>query len=115
MSSGVKDRLVAVSPVASFSVRRAAKVVLADDEVAVWHVDGTYYAVSAVCRHHHVPTLHVGERCGLTVSCPLHGWTYSLETGAALNGGGALRTYVTVVRDGMVWIRLPERCDGEQP
>jgi len=86
---------------------------LPDDEVAVWQVDGAYHAVSAICRHHFVPTLHEGTREGLTVSCPLHGWTYSLETGVAVRGGGRLRVYETEVENGVVWIRLPEDVDDE--
>jgi len=108
------DRLVRVASVDSFPTHRALRVVLPDDEVAVWHVDGRYYAVSAVCRHHQVPTLHEGERGGLLVSCPLHGWTYSLETGEAVRGDGRLPVYATEVHDGAVWIRMPGAGNGEE-
>ena len=54
------------------------------------------------------------ERNGLTISCPLPGWTYSLETGEATRGGGKLQLYVTEVDDGAVWIRLPGTRHDQQ-
>jgi nitrite reductase (NADH) small subunit len=101
------DSLVKVAAVDEFPLRRAMRVVLPEDEVAVWKVDDRYYAVSAICRHHHVPTLHEGMREGLDVMCPLHGWTYSLVTGEATRGGGKLQVYPVTVKDGAVWITVP--------
>ena len=54
---------------------RGLRCRVGDDEVALWQVDGRFHAISAVCAHQHVSTLHEGIREGLTVSCPLHGWT----------------------------------------
>lgn len=105
------DALVKVAAVDEFPVRRAVRVVLPGDEVAVWKVDDRYYAVSAICRHHHVPTLHEGMREGLEVMCPLHGWTYSLATGEATRGGGRLQVYPVTVKDGSVWITVPDESD----
>ena len=108
----MQDDRVRVASIDEFPASRAVRVVLPDDEVAVWQIDGRYYAVSAVCLHHNVPTLHQGERSDLTVSCPLHGWVYSLETGEATRGGGKLQVYMTEVDDGAVWIHLPGRSHG---
>jgi nitrite reductase (NADH) small subunit len=105
------ERLVKVATVEDFPLRRAVRVVLPDDEVAVWKVDDRYHAVSAICRHHHVPTLHEGMREGLEVMCPLHGWTYSIATGEATRGGGKLQVYPTLVKDGAVWITVPDGSD----
>lgn len=106
------DTLLKVCAVDDFPLRRAVRVVLPADEVAVWKVDDRFYAVSAICRHHHVPTLHEGMREGLEVMCPLHGWTYSLATGEATRGGGRLQVYPVTVKDGAVWITVPGGSDG---
>jgi nitrite reductase (NADH) small subunit len=37
--------------------------------------------------------LHKGELNGLEITCPMHGWTYSLETGKATSGSGSVKTY----------------------
>ncbi len=105
-------QMVKVSTVEDFPPKRAVRVILPDDEVAVWKVEDRYYAVSAICRHHHVPTLHEGMREGLEVMCPLHGWTYSIATGEATRGGGKLQVYPTSVKDGAVWITVPEANGG---
>ena len=41
---------------------------------------------------------------GLTVACPMHGWTYSLETGIAVSGSGRVRTYEVKVEGENVFI-----------
>ncbi len=79
-----------------------------EDEVALWQVGGRYFAISAVCVHHHVPTLHEGIREGLTVSCPLHGWTYSLETGRAVRGGGRVRAYPVKIEKGEIFLDVED-------
>jgi len=48
--------------------------------VAVFNVDGTFYAINDVCLHRGGP-LGEGELQGTTVICPWHGWRYNLTTG----------------------------------
>jgi len=56
-------------------------------------VAGRFYAVSDVCVHQHLPVLHEALLDGTTITCPMHGWSYSLETGAAVNGSGRIKVY----------------------
>lgn len=51
--------------------------------VAVFNIDGNYYAIKDVCTHE-AGTLSDGETDGLEIICPLHGARFSLVTGAAL-------------------------------
>jgi len=48
--------------------------------VAVFNVDGTFYAINEVCGHRGGP-LGEGELEGTTVICPWHGWRYNVTTG----------------------------------
>jgi len=48
--------------------------------VAVFNVDGTYYAIDNTCVHRGGP-LGEGELEGDTVTCPWHGWQYDVTTG----------------------------------
>lgn len=105
-------RFIKVAAVDDVSPRRPARVVTPDDEIAVWNVNGQFFALSAICRHHHVPTLFEGMVEGLTVTCPLHGWTYSLETGAAVVGSGKLRRYDVNVKHGIVYVGVPDDDDS---
>ena len=48
--------------------------------IAIFNVDGTYYAIDDVCPHQGGP-LSEGELSGTTVTCPWHGWEYDIATG----------------------------------
>jgi nitrite reductase (NADH) small subunit len=57
-------------------------VVEADGKkIALFNVDGTYYAMDNVCQHSGGP-LGEGSLDGTTVSCPWHGWEYDVTSGA---------------------------------
>lgn len=79
-----------------------------DDEIALFKVNGNFYAINNVCAHQHISALHQGELDGLKVTCPMHGWTYSLETGKAVSGGGCVKTYQVKAEGEFVWIEKPK-------
>lgn len=61
--------------------------------VAVFNIDGTFYAISNTCVHRGGP-LGEGEVYGKTVTCPWHGWRYNVTTGAnQINPAVSLETY----------------------
>lgn len=69
--------------------------------IVLAHVAGTIFALSDSCRHEGGP-LSAGVLIDETITCPWHGWTYSLRTGKALVPPVGIRvpTYaVTVVAD----------------
>ena len=49
--------------------------------IAIFNVDGTFYAIDDVCQHQGGP-LGEGEVDGKIVTCPWHGWEYDVTTGA---------------------------------
>ncbi|GAB4203236.1 MAG: non-heme iron oxygenase ferredoxin subunit [Roseiflexaceae bacterium] len=51
--------------------------------IALANVDGQIYAFGDSCRHEGGP-LSSGALIGDTVTCPWHGWTYSVRTGKAI-------------------------------
>jgi nitrite reductase/ring-hydroxylating ferredoxin subunit len=52
------------------------------EQVALFNVDGTIYAISDSCTHVG-GQLSQGEVEGTIVTCPLHGATFDLTTGSA--------------------------------
>ena len=52
-------------------------------DVALFNVDGTFYAVDNTCPHRGGP-LAEGEVEGCAVTCPWHAWTFDLKTGESL-------------------------------
>ncbi len=65
--------------------------------VALANVDGTIYAFGDSCRHEGGP-LSSGVLIGDTVTCPWHGWTYSVRTGKALVPPVGIRIPTSQVR-----------------
>lgn len=52
--------------------------------IAVFNVDGRYYAIEDLCSHE-AETLSNGQLNGLEITCPRHAARFSLVDGAALS------------------------------
>ena len=52
--------------------------------LALFNVDGTFYALDNTCLHRGGP-LGEGELEGSVVTCPWHGWRWDVTTGANTN------------------------------
>lgn len=52
--------------------------------VAVFNMDGQYYAIDNTCPHRGGP-LGEGDLDGPVVSCPWHAWRWDVRTGANVN------------------------------
>jgi nitrite reductase (NADH) small subunit/3-phenylpropionate/trans-cinnamate dioxygenase ferredoxin subunit len=48
--------------------------------IALFNVDGTFYAVDNTCPHAGGP-IGEGHLTGEVVECPWHGWTFNVRTG----------------------------------
>jgi nitrite reductase (NADH) small subunit len=85
----------------------AARVVKAGDrELALFNVDGEFYATKGQCLHLKGP-LGDGELEGPVVTCPWHGWQYDVRTGEnEFDRGLQLETFEVVVEDGDVKVLL---------
>ena len=61
--------------------------------IAIFRVDGRYYAIADSCPHQGAP-LCDGAVSGRSVICSWHGWRYSLEDGRRIDASrGQVRTY----------------------
>jgi nitrite reductase/ring-hydroxylating ferredoxin subunit len=54
--------------------------VAGDRMVALFNVDGRFYALDGICPHQGGP-LGKGELCGAIVTCPWHGFQFDVTTG----------------------------------
>ncbi|MBI4178592.1 Rieske 2Fe-2S domain-containing protein [bacterium] len=52
--------------------------------IALYNVDGQIYAMNGVCPHAGGP-LGEGSMEGSVVTCPWHGWSFDVKTGACEN------------------------------
>lgn len=58
----------------------ALEAVAGDRVVALYNVDGEFYALDGVCPHQGGP-LGQGELAGAIVTCPWHGWQFDVRDG----------------------------------
>ncbi len=57
--------------------------------LALFNVDGTFYALDNTCLHRGGP-LGEGELEGSVVTCPWHGWRWDVTSGANTNNPAVL-------------------------
>lgn len=77
-----------------------------DTDVAMFKVEGRIYAVSNICPHQQASKIYKGFIENRCVVCPLHGWTFSLETGKLHNGSRGLDSYPIKIIDGKVYAKV---------
>ena len=85
-----------------------AKEVMADDQVvALFNVEGTFYAMDGVCPHAGGP-LGEGTLRGTVVTCPWHGWQFDVTSGEnCLNRRMTHKCFAVNVEGDDVIIELP--------
>jgi multimeric flavodoxin WrbA/nitrite reductase/ring-hydroxylating ferredoxin subunit len=83
-------------------------------EIALFNVNGQFYAISNVCQHQKGP-LSKGSLAELVVTCPWHGWKYSILDGKSPHeGGDSVDVYETLVKDGNVYVNPEPTLRGEK-
>lgn len=96
---------VPACPASEIAPGTAKTTTVAGKEVAVFHVDGAFYAIDNTCPHRGGP-LAEGDVEGCTVTCPWHAWTFDLKTGASLTDDLTVTTYPVKVEGGAVLIAV---------
>jgi len=82
-----------------------------DNQVAVFRIKGNLYALANICPHRHQDQIFNGIIEDLKVICPVHGWTYSLETGENVElrqGIRSLKKYNIIEQNGVVYLEKPD-------
>jgi metal-sulfur cluster biosynthetic enzyme/nitrite reductase/ring-hydroxylating ferredoxin subunit len=84
--------------------------------VALFHVQGGWYAIDDVCTHDGGP-LADGELRDFRIACPRHGARFDIRTGAALTMPAvrATRAHDVKVDGGGVWVRLRDAAGADGP
>lgn len=80
-------------------------VKVADKEIAVFNVEGTFYAIGDSCPHAGA-SLGSGKISGKIVTCRAHGLRYDVTTGQVTTGGFGVASYRAKVVDGKILIAL---------
>jgi nitrite reductase (NADH) small subunit len=77
------------------------------NRVAIFHANGKYYGLEALCRHQD-GSLAPGKIDGEVVECPLHFWHYNMRTGELLDylKDVKLETYNLDIRGNDIFIDI---------
>lgn len=75
--------------------------------IALFNVDGTYFAIDNTCAHRGGP-LGEGDLDGKVVACPWHGWRWDVTTGANANNPAIkVPCFRVTVEQGEIFVELP--------
>jgi nitrite reductase (NADH) small subunit len=105
MSAGAN--WIAIGSIADIPQRGARCVATPQGRIGVFRTaDDRVFALEDHCPHRGGP-LSQGIVHGAAVTCPLHNWVISLETGKALGADeGAVRTVPVKVMEGRLFVAL---------
>ena len=101
--------IVEVGPESDIQPGQSACVVVDDIPIAIFNVNGEYYAIGDTCTHEDF-SLSEGEVFDdATVECALHGSRFDLRTGEALSlpATGSAGSYQVWVEDGIIKVEVP--------
>ena len=97
-----------VADVKSIPSGSAAIFEVGAKKIAVFNVEGSFYAVDNTCPHRGGP-VGEGSLRGTTVSCPWHGAQFDVTSGQVLGSPATadITSYATKVEGDSVWVEIP--------
>jgi NAD(P)H-dependent nitrite reductase small subunit len=98
-------QFVKACAVADVAPGTGKQVALEGKEIALFNVDGTFYAVDNECPHRGGP-LAEGELEGCLVTCPWHAWQFDLTSGESVTDDSKVSRYDVKVEGGDVFVAL---------
>ena len=96
---------IAVAKVDDIAQGKAIAVACEGEDIAVFNVDGAFYACTNRCPHAGAPLVN-SFISGTEITCPWHGWRFDLAAGPDAPKDGVTRYQVTVDGDD-VMLHLP--------
>jgi nitrite reductase (NADH) small subunit len=98
---------VLVASAADISAGEGRVVDAQGKALALFNVDGTFYALDNSCPHRGGP-IGEGDLEGSVAVCPWHGWRWDVKTGANANNPAVkMACFAATVEDGRVYVELP--------
>ena len=96
-----------VAAVSDVPVGSARELAAGGRIVALFNVDGTFYALDGICPHAGGP-LGEGSLSGSTVTCPWHGWQFDVKTGRqTFNPRIEQQMFPVKVEGDSIWVEIP--------
>jgi len=105
------ENFIKICKTSEIQNNKGRKYMLDDNcEIAVFRINGKFYAFDNICPHNHTPKISEGFIKGDYVICPVHLYFFNINTGKSrFNVGGKLRIFETKVEDDFLFVNLPEK------
>ena len=93
------SRFIKVASASELGPGSSKKIELNGKEIALFNVEGSFYAIDDMCPHRG-GSLSEGFIESGVVSCPWHGWQFQLNSGECLTDPGICQTKYEVKVEG---------------
>lgn len=105
MSAERSWKWMRVTPAENIPPHEGRSVQVGGVELAIFNLKDRFVAIENRCPHQGGP-LCDGIVSGATVVCPLHGWRFDLDSGAAIRASvpACVATFPTRVEDGIILV-----------
>lgn len=98
---------IRIAAVADCAPGESRELVAGDRIVALFNVDGQFFALDGVCPHQGGP-LGKGLLAGCLVTCPWHGWQFDVRTGQHQSNRSVVHTCLAIKVEGAdVFVDVP--------
>lgn len=99
---------VDAAPIEAFSDGDVVCVVVAGKHIALYKVEGAFFATSSICTHQQI-SLCDGFLEGYEIECPMHQGRFDIRNGRALCAPVTtdLPVYSTKVEAGQILVEIP--------
>ncbi len=103
------SEFVKVARIDEIPVNGSKLIEIDDVRVALFNLDGEFYAIEDVCTHDGGPLVEGEILAGCQVQCPRHGARFDIRTGEALSFPAfeATNTYEVRLDGDDVWLESP--------
>jgi len=99
------SRFVKACAAADIAPGTGKQVTVDGKEMALFNVDGTWFAIDNECPHRGGP-LAEGELEGCLLTCPWHAWQFDLRTGESLTDDSKVSCYPVKVEGGDLLVEV---------
>lgn len=102
-----ENNWIRITKTENFPLREGRPVSLGGLEIAIFNLGDRFVTIENKCPHQGGP-LCDGIVAGTAVVCPLHGWRFDLDTGAATRASlpVCVTIFPTRVEDGIVQVNV---------
>lgn len=104
--TAIDEGFVNLGHIPDLEEKGRAVIKLGERQIAVFKTDTGIYAINNRCPHEGYPLVQGSLKKNCQLACNWHGWTFDLQSGKAIQGRDAVKTYPIERRGEDIWVDL---------